>query len=360
MIPVVNGLRGLAILAVLFEHLTSGVRPAAGPFLPGTSISLSPVVWSGWTGVNLFFLLSGFVLFYPYANGRRTMASWGDARAFYRRRFLRLMPLYWLAIVVELAMDPKPPLDTALVVSGLFAASPTVHLWNWPLWSIGVEIYFSIMFPALILLWQRLGAWKLVAAVLLIALPVRAAGYLLSGSTTGADTVYFTNSPIGRLDEFVLGMLIAQLYVARRITVPAVFLIVPGVILILTAWLGYDLARQGFWAPVMDAPMNNVLDLGFALTFAGALAPAGYVSRLLSLRPLQVLGMMCYSIYIWHVPVQLVLFRPSRLNNIAYTAGSLFYLVLVLALAAISYRFVEFRDAREWRPLFLLPVKNAA
>jgi peptidoglycan/LPS O-acetylase OafA/YrhL len=62
--------------------------------------------------VNLFFILSGFVLFLPYAAGQRVMASWADVRHFYGRRFLRLMPLYYFAAVVILVLA-GPMLDSA-------------------------------------------------------------------------------------------------------------------------------------------------------------------------------------------------------------------------------------------------------
>jgi len=355
MIPIINGLRGLAILAVLLEHVTSGVRPSIGPFIPWTSISLAPLIWNGWTGVNLFFILSGFVLFFPYVNGRRTLTCWRDARIYYWRRFLRLMPLYWAAILLELVMAPKSLTETAWLVSGLFSLSPSgSRFWNWPLWSIGVEILFSIALPILVLAWQRLGAWRLVLTVLLVALTVRSAGYLFFAPTNDIATSYVVNSIIARLDEFVLGMLVAKLYFSRMITIPSAFLISTGLVLVLAAWIGNDLVRQDVWIPVMRAPINNVLDLGFTLTLAGALASASRLSGLLSWPPLQILGMMCYSIYIWHVPILRALFSPSRVDDVAYVMGSVGYLLIVLLLAAISYRFIEFFGVREWRPLFLL------
>src|SRR5690349_10921917 len=84
---VINGLRGLAILAVMAHHFKSHLEPLIGPYLPGTSLSLSPLIANGWTGVNLFFILSGFVLFLPYASGTRAMTSVHDAVTFYRHRF---------------------------------------------------------------------------------------------------------------------------------------------------------------------------------------------------------------------------------------------------------------------------------
>ncbi len=62
----INGLRGIAILAVVWHHLSFALVPTP-PHLWG--MPTEPVLWNGWMGVNLFFILSGFVLYLPYAMG---------------------------------------------------------------------------------------------------------------------------------------------------------------------------------------------------------------------------------------------------------------------------------------------------
>src|SRR5580700_65219 len=94
----ISGLRGVAIALVIFYHvLAGGVTPQAlNVSLFGVTLSLSPFLTNGWTGVNLFFVLSGFVLFLPYAQHRRSMATLGDRLRFYRRRAWRLLPLFYV------------------------------------------------------------------------------------------------------------------------------------------------------------------------------------------------------------------------------------------------------------------------
>jgi thiosulfate dehydrogenase (quinone) large subunit len=72
-----------------------------------------------------------------------------------------------------------------------------------------------------------------------------------------------------------------------------------------------------------------------------------------------VVGMMSYSIFVWHAPI-LRLLRPARSGNLAFVEGSLLSLSAVLIIAAISYRFVEFPTVKDWRSLFLLPPRQAA
>jgi thiosulfate dehydrogenase (quinone) large subunit len=90
------------------------------------------------------------------------------------------------------------------------------------------------------------------------------------------------------------------------------------------------------------------------LIVAAALSQAGLFSRCLSSRPLQVIGMMSCSLYVWHVPI-LQWLRPSRLGIIAFSEGSLLYLSVVFIIATVSYRFIEFPRVKDWRPLFLFP-----
>src|ERR1700689_3768513 len=93
-LEVINGLRGFAILAVIWHHLF-GLY-----FKPGSSVALEiargggSFLSYGWIGVPLFFVLSGFVLYLPYAEGGAKLATGADALNFYRRRAERLLPLY--------------------------------------------------------------------------------------------------------------------------------------------------------------------------------------------------------------------------------------------------------------------------
>ena len=90
------------------------------------------------------------------------------------------------------------------------------------------------------------------------------------------------------------------------------------------------------------APLNNLLDLGFLALLAAALV--GRKHRVLAFAPLQVAGMMCYSLYIWHAMVF------QAVQSVLGVVGAL---TVLLALSAVSYRYIEFARAPDWRPLFL-------
>ena len=135
-------------------------------------------------------------------------------------------------------------------------------------------------------------------------------------------------------------MALARAYEAGRIPPWARHLLLPGVALVLLAWAGFYQCQYRGLSMLAMAPLNNVIDLGFACVLAASLGGRG---GMLAAVPLQVAGMMCYSLYIWHVPV-IDAVRPAQGLGAA--------LPLLLALSLASYRFVEFGRVADWRALF--------
>jgi peptidoglycan/LPS O-acetylase OafA/YrhL len=346
-IAVVNGLRGLAVIGVLFQHIGFGWAMSV---IGDDFAILRPLFSNGWTGVNLFFILSGFVLYLPYSAKRRTMASLSDVLHFYRGRFLRLMPLYYFAGAVVLLL--AGPILASDAFSGLAIDLATVRFVtrpyhfvvaiNFPLWSIGVEILFSIAFPVVVVAIARLGLLPTLAVALLAALAARVEGRLWDVHPVGPN--FLADNIFGRVDEFVIGMALARWHVEGRIPSWVRRLIWPGVALVLIAWAGFYQCQYRGVPVVGMAFLNNILDVGLAGVLAASLAPGRNVHRVLTFVPLQVAGMMCYSLYIWHAPV-LEAVQPSQ--------GLLPALLVLFVLAVFSYRYIEFGRVKDWRGLFL-------
>jgi peptidoglycan/LPS O-acetylase OafA/YrhL len=353
-LSVVNGLRGIAILLVLYYHLIAGTLSPSGVAIP-----LSPLMTNGWTGVNLFFILSGLVLFLPYAADDQPLRDLSHRLAFYRRRFLRLMPLFYFAVLVEWLLAQGPQArnfgELISVLSGTFVLNPSSFgpSFNTPLWSIGVEIAFSLMFPVLVLGMRRLGPARFAALILALALLARIAGILrlpaVQGPSFNSDTV------ICRIDEFVLGMVLAQLYIDRRLPSRPGWCALVGLALVVLAWIGFDMVLRGALPPITRAILNDGLDAGLCAIVLASLVPQTRLAAVLAWSPLQVVGMMCYSLYIWHLPLLLWL-APDRavMSMVTLALVIPLFLTLVFVVAAFSYRFIEFPRVREWRRLFLL------
>ncbi|MDE2583557.1 MAG: acyltransferase [Rhodospirillales bacterium] len=344
---VVNGLRGVAILGVLFQHVVWGwISHHSG----GVPDGLLALVSNGWTGVNLFFILSGFVLFLPYAAGLRSMLTWKDATRFYWHRLFRLMPLYYFAVLLILAIGAAGMSQAGFVeaaqqllllrfVVSRYGFMPPI---DYPLWSIGVEILFSVAFPVMVVLVARLGLVRILALALSAALIARIFGRIWNPGPLGPN--FISDNLPGRIDEFVLGMAIAELYARERVPIWAPRLIGPGLFLIALSWEAFFQCQYRGLSTVMMSPANNLLDAGLCCVLLGALAREGSGRSVLAFAPLQVIGMMCYSIYIWHAPV---------MSAVVPIAGDVPALLLTLAVAAFTYRYIEFRKEPDWRTLFL-------
>jgi peptidoglycan/LPS O-acetylase OafA/YrhL len=354
-VGVINGLRGVAILWVIYHHLFSRLTPPGwhGVTLAGVHVPVFAPLANGWLGVNLFFLLSGFVLFLPYASGKRQLASRADVLDFYRRRVRRLLPLYYFSLVVTWAFFSRPEtlreFALMLTVTFPFTTSEWTPRCNWVLWSLGVEFWLSALFPLVVVGLRRWGVARLLVAVGALSLLVRVLGVWSPAFESG--NLYLNalkDSPLGRLDEFALGLVLAQLYVeGKRLGSRPALLAAAGA---LCVWLGcvlWDEVALGHLPRALRPALNLVVDGGFFLLTAAALDAVGPLRQLFANTTLQVLGMMCYSLYVWH-GIVMVKVVGGELDVLHVGL----FLLLLACLSAFTYRFIEFHHERDARRLF--------
>jgi peptidoglycan/LPS O-acetylase OafA/YrhL len=357
-IPLINGLRGMAILGVIFHHLFNQQFPQGGyitwlgplPFSPLTFLSNS------YQGVAIFFLLSGFVLTLPYAQKRRTMSSRADVMEFYRRRAARLLPLYFLAVLIGLIFiaateDPLPFIKNILLLStGTFTFTES-HFFpeaNFVLWTLSIELLFCLVFPLILSTMQKYGVWRIVIGCSVGALAARFFGLFLvqihvASLFTGTTTPIFDNF-FCRIDDFVLGMGLAVVYVHRP-QLPARWFYPIGFLLVFIGCSLRDFSEVIL--PIAVQPLSNTfINLGLFSLIAIMLLQPYWLWRVTLENPvLQLLGMMCYSIFIWH----------GVANNRLQATTDLFhfvrYVVLVVSLSLLTYIYVESSTPKKWRDL---------
>jgi peptidoglycan/LPS O-acetylase OafA/YrhL len=374
--PEVNCLRGVAILAVVFTHLFPSVKesiPAVFPAGWAAELSgrtalfpLGSFFTNARLGVNLFFVLSGFVLYLPYVLHSRPMVSFADGLKFYKHRFLRLMPLFLInAVIAGLLFYYLHPVRTSflikqwLLVVSCFSAFYNIQpVFNFGLWTLVIEIWFSILLVPLYFLIQRYGLVKVTITVFILALTTRIIGpHICPYPYTNPYFHPINDSIFGRLDDFLTGMVVAEMYARRQsldfsarsgwcFALSGIFL----------AWIGMALWDATVYLNVprwCAAYYNIFLNTGFGALLWGCIclrsSSKGWPETLLQNYPLQLLGMMCYSIYIWH---------QIMLDLTGYHANWLSlsrYLIFTLIVSAVSYRYIEFARTRDWREL--LPKK---
>jgi len=300
----IDAFRGFAILGVLFHHFFYQQIAAAYPF--EASRFPSPAALNhGHLGVGLFFILSGMVFYRP-----NIADDWGRVLRFYLQRALRLWPLYILTILL-LGYLKQYDLFTfatsfALLLTGIHDFIP--RYWEpswalWVLWSLGVEIIFSISLPALLLAERRLGFARVLILTVVFCFVYRTVG----------DHVWMTRHPdysnpflnplkdnfIGRLDDFLFGMA-AMRAVRNDISIRPAYgwLALAGLLLVGHSWSYLEAVPRG-WPQSVLASANHT---GFALCCVTLILAVrrAKIWDSWACQPFVFAGTVCYSAYIIH------------------------------------------------------------
>jgi peptidoglycan/LPS O-acetylase OafA/YrhL len=352
-IPALDGLRGIAILAVFIRHYAGGLEKTGS----STGLRALGMLFNfGWSGVDLFFVLSGFLITGILFD---TQEKTGYFKNFYARRVLRIFPPYYLLAAVYLVLTPVLAAHwkwgqlsflvylgypLALIWPGLGEVSPSVHITH--LWSLCAEEQFYMIWPWIIAR-VRTGAAILRACMALgaLALLLRVAIWI-----TGWVDITWTHDFLGcRMDALAVGAAIA---IAMRGPLrehalkwaPALFLSAAASVVAICV------VRQ-----VTDHRDPAIATFGFtliALAYGGLLLLAlrrdSWLERLLSLRALRIFGKYSYAMYLFDFPLTVFL-SPKREYFISlshsFAIGSAvflaFCLLVNLLVAAASFHLVE-------------------
>ena len=344
----IQGLRGIAVLLVLLFH-------AAIPGFKG-----------GFVGVDIFFVLSGYLI---TGNLLREISATGHIkfREFYARRIRRLLPASFFVLLVTLIAVAIwfPPLllpgvavdissaglyvsniDFAIRATDYFATSvipsPVLHFW-----SLGVEEQFYLFWPlfmAIATIRKKNSALKiLILSLVVFASSLTFANWLLPRNQPWA----FFSIPT-RAWELILGAILASV-AARVAKLPRVIAGIAGAV-----GLGMVLYSGLTQNDPLKFPGSTALTPtvgAFLLILAGSISSITLPSRILSFRPLQQLGKVSYSLYLWHWPV-LVIPQVIAGNRLKITERILLAL-LSIVLAGLTERYIE----RPFRHGFIISTK---
>ncbi|MDP2293086.1 MAG: acyltransferase [Actinomycetota bacterium] len=348
----VDHLRGYAAVLMVVYH---GVQQVSNRVFPRVHDPLSALVVEGHTAVALFMVLSGFIL--TYGVGERPIRYGG----FMKNRVLRVVPMYVVVVVVGMYT-----FSGAYSLSGVFQyftlqATPPLPMasfgpWSAVLWTISVEFSLYLLFPFLVRFLQREGVRYLVGLLLLTNV-LR----LLSAATNRAairDLSYWTI--VGRIDQFVLGMIAAWLIKRGMLRLAGT----QAVLLALAAFAGVCCALWWFNAngsfygnAVWKAQWPLVEGALWALFVAGyVLASRGWTGRVKHWLTLP--GIVSYSAYLLHfVLVSVVADRMWNVLDGSVANAALLTVVVILpatfALSTLCYLVVE-------RPFMQMRVRYVA
>lgn len=308
-LPALDGLRGLAVLMVMLVHFIAQTTATNR-----IEAAVNGVLYYGVFGIDLFFILSGFLITGILYDTRNDA---GYFRSFYMRRVLRIFPLYYGVLAVVFLVVPLIPalhggeidalrehqawawlygVNVYLSIQGGWVLSYVEHFW-----SLAVEEHFYFVWPLVV--WLLANRPRVLMRTVLAIAALAFAGRV-AASLAGVNPVAITVLTPFQLDALCLGGFFAVLLrqpggetALRRATVPMA--------LVAGAVLAGDFAAQRFTdvgLPLMRAVRGGVFRLLFgALLLQALFAPASsIVGGFFRSRPMRVLGKYSYGLYVYH------------------------------------------------------------
>lgn len=348
-----DGLRGLAIFLVLVHHFWPGGETPVGGLL-GKAVHL------GWMGVDLFFVISGFLIC------GILLDTVGDAhyfRNFYARRSLRIFPLYYLFLILAFTVIPLAqagagyfdkefvresgnPLWYFLYGGNLREALTSIYpaYILAPLWSLSIEEQFYITFPSVVRLLSRERLWTLLLTLIAFAPLFRT---YFAVYHPELHRMPYLGTP-ARLDVIGLGCLIALAFRTGRLQAGVRW----------PAWVAAALAMAMvalFFAGGMDRRSIICKTAGYSLTafLFGALVLTAVLNRgsrhtaILRWRPLTYLGKICYGTYLLHLPTEVIVLKTLPRLGLTVDENALWLppvkIAATLVVASLSWWLFESR-----------------
>jgi peptidoglycan/LPS O-acetylase OafA/YrhL len=346
--PALDGVRGLAVVVVVAWHVFAMIAPSAG-----IGRSNVPGIWwpmgTARFGVDAFFVLSGFLVVRSWRTTRASTSTLAALRQFGRRRVLRIVPAYWVSLLVLVPLT-APALLTEPVHLSLLGTVNGYVLPELPgrvdtvYWSLTTEWHFYLLVPLVALVMVKVGKWPALAACLGLSIW----WWHVPHHPFGLPASFV----FGRLDQFVAGAVAATLvdavqrgrgsalaHALRRRGVGTAVIV--GV-LALGMYHGSTFGRmRGNW---FDAFVHPIVGLLVAAGLVGLCTRTRGETNVFSSRGLRLAGLLSYSLYLWHYPI---LEHGLRWFGVVTPIGAMDVVIVALLLAlsigvaVLSYVLVE-------------------
>lgn len=355
------------------------------------------LAYAGSAGVTLFFVLSGFLLFMPYAKALLVEhTSWPLARRFYLRRAFRIIPAYYACLFLLILISQGQYLEPAhwkelglFLIFFMESSSITYQKINGPFWTLGVEWQFYMLLPLIALatglivlrllkggsmkrrLWlvvSCLGAligWGLFSRYWGYYFTIHPSATFLVPRSILNKILFFTYGSYGKfLEDFAVGMLASLFFIyAQQLSPAGVFnriarrlspwLWGTGIaVLVFSAMWRFNQGRPAWSFFGSLNPQYNWLGelafaLGFGLCIFAILFGIKALKRPFEWRPLRWIGLISFSLYMWHLPL-LIFFMTNVANHLRGWNPALvlslyvvWALLVIIPFSALSYLLIE-------------------
>jgi len=396
-IPLLDGVRAFACLIVIWFHIYRIPRDMhVWATQPSVHLLLNSFLFFGKYGVTLFFVLSGILLFLPFAKALLFEKTWPSTRQFYLRRVFRIVPAYYLSLMLMVLIFQRQYLQPQRWNElGLFFAffmdstHATFKQLNAPFWTLAIEWQYYLLLPLLVL-GMRLIVWRVrenlrfpttfacLLAIIAWGVFSRYVGtYFLDQHPLETILVprfifngilFFTYGVSGKyLEDFGVGMLLSLCFVYAQH--PSISLKVRTTLQKLSPWLwgagilcllvmilwNYNQTYVNTW-PFFNFPLfysnyylvNELcISLSFGLCILALLFGHAWLKWPFEWSPLRWIGIISYSLYMWHLPILLVFIhwgQPMIANwppELAYGAYWLWVVLVIFPFCFLFYLWVE-------------------
>lgn len=347
------GFRGLAAISVIIFHAyqfcREGGTPYAGQFLGE--------VLSAFDGmISWFFLVSGFLLYLPMVDRVKNGRSLRSPKDTLIRRGLRILPLYYTALlVVWAARNPGLPGDWVDLVEHLTFTqvfdSERIFYTIGPSWSLAVEVFFYV-YLAFVTGWLRrrqahrlppAHRWRQLysPALILVAISAVWAIYAVFIAKAAHDDWAYWFSPQNYAGNFGFGMVVAIIYVRHGkehpmpVWAPVLLRFAAAGLIILGALV------RGHSARSLEA-FHTLNSIGFALLFAASVLASrrSLWRRFFATRVFAWLGLISYSVYLWHEPILLLVL--DRYHLVSHAPSAFPWVAAMLVVTGILAGWISF------------------
>ena len=363
-IPELDGIRGLAISLVLFAHFVHD------PMVPGINRFtdfIKDELTLGTTGVDLFFVLSGFLIGGILLDQRN---SSGYFKPFYARRICRILPLYYLVIVACVAAGHVLSSHSAeqwyksLFVTGVstigvygtftqdivetirYGTAQFNALWLAPTWSLTIEEQFYLLLP-LVIRFVRPSWWLPASCIVVCLHPIL---YLFLWMYEPVVYIYTNLILPSRIDALLLGVICAWMVRQGKcrdwlVQYRGLLYVACGFLSLGALYFAHQAGRPNFQFDSLFA-YSWMAFLYTAILLLAVTDKSGPVACVMRLGPLRKIGIIAYGVYLIHEPIigllhGLILGSDCRLENLAGALINCLALGATILLAAVSWKFFE-------------------
>jgi len=351
-LPAVDGLRAISILGVLAFHGVNFLHYVFGR--------------GGWLGVDIFFVISGFLISrLAFAEIERSGSF--NVKRFFTSRLLRISPAVWVMLAFCAIFNPFNTVESvnikAITIAALNMTDYDLAL-QWGnsgkslvavCWSLAIEEKFYLLFPFLMLFYKRFRTPAVIIVLIILAESWKA--YLIN---SGVEWVRITAAFDTRFDEILFGCLGASILAqaqgvrqpARQYVARAMSVLAHPVTTTLIAFAAWYLLRhfmhptelitvfqkQLYWLVFVPVFATLISLLLMSFTVAQSNGRVSWLAKLLSSRPMLAMGKLSYSIYLWH---SVAFFTITQVLGDVGIVSDLAKVALTIVISSASYFLIE-------------------